>query len=54
MHHVPKIKPPNKKIQYFLLNFKKATILHNFFYISLFKDISGMYFKKNLIYNKEI
>ena len=49
-HHAPKVKPPPKKNTVFLLfliqlNFKKATILHNYF-IYLYSRISIMYFKQ--------
>ena len=55
MHHVPKVKPPpppphNTVCLFFfiLLNFKKATILHNYL-IYLYSRIASMYFKQILI-----
>ena len=47
-----KLSPP-KKIQYFLLNFKKATIFHNYL-IQLYSRISSIYFKQILINYQDI
>ena len=41
-------------IFFYSVKFQESSYFSQLFDISLFKDISSMYFKKNLIYNKDI